>query len=105
MSPLFLKLEAVKTWLRLETDYMDEDEQIKLLMLAAETYVMSAIDNFEANKDDPHYLAAASLICYMLIVDWYERRDFSGGVNEKQRYTIQSLLLQLQTKPTVSLKG
>ena len=62
---------------------------------------VNAIDDFEVNRDDPQYMAAASLICYMLIVDWYERRDFSGGVNEKQRYSIQSLLLQLQTKPTV----
>ena len=99
MTPLFLTLNGVKPWLRLETDYTDEDEQLKLLMVAAESYVMSAIDNFEANRDDPYFMAAASLICYMLIVDWYERRDFSGGVNEKQRYTIQSLLLQLQTKP------
>lgn len=99
MTPLFLKIEAVKEWLRLETEYTDEDNQITMLMLAAEAYVMGAVDNFEVNKDDPHYLAAASLICHMLIVDWYERRDFSGGVNEKQRYTIQSLMLQLQTKP------
>lgn len=101
MTPLFLTLNGVKTWLRLETDYTDEDAEITMLILAAESYVMSAIDNFEVNRDDPQYMAAASLICYMLIVDWYERRDFSGGVNEKQRYSIQSLLLQLQTKPTV----
>lgn len=99
MTPLFLNLDTVKTWLRLETEYTEEDAQLELLMLAAEAYILSSTDNFEANKDDPHYLAAASLICHMLIVDWYERRDFSGGVNEKQRYTLQSLLLQLQTKP------
>lgn len=99
MAPLFLTLDTVKEWLRLETDYVDEDAQLKILMLAAESYVMSAVDNFNIHRDDPHYIAAASLICHMLITDWYERRDFSGGVNEKQRYTISSLLLQLQTKP------
>ena len=100
MNPLFLHLNTVKSWLRLETDYMDEDADIIMLMLAAESYIMSAVNDFKEHEDDPHYMAAASLICHMLIVDWYERRDFSGGVNEKQRYSIQSLLLQLQTTPT-----
>ncbi|MDF2612785.1 MAG: hypothetical protein K0S71_571 [Clostridia bacterium] len=103
MTPLFLKLEDVKSWLRLESDYTDEDTVLNMLILSAEMRVKGAIDNFEQHITDEHFKAAASVICFMLITDWYERRDFSGGISEKMRYTIQSLMLQLQTLPIPTL--
>lgn len=96
MTPKFLKLEEVKEWLRLESDYTDEDQLITLLMVNAENYLKRSITDFETKIIKEDVKASAILVSNMLIVDWYENRDFGGGLNEKLRHSIRSILLQIE---------
>lgn len=96
MIPKFLKLEEVKLWLRLESDYTDEDQLLNLLMVNAENYLKRAITDFETKIEDDSVKASAILVSNMLIVDWYENRDFGGGLNEHLRHSIRSILLQIE---------
>lgn len=96
MIPSFLNMDQVKTWLRLEIDYTDEDQLLTLLMVNAENYLKRSITDFDKKIADESIKTSAILICHMLIVDWYENRDFGGGLNEKLRHSISSILLQIE---------
>jgi uncharacterized phage protein (predicted DNA packaging) len=85
-----LTLEEVKTWLRVDGD--DEDALIGMLVGAAETYLHNAVD---VEFDGTNQLA--KLYCLVLCADWYENRDLIGSQpSDKVRFTIQSMLAQLQ---------
>ena len=96
MIPSFLNMDQVKAWLRLETEYTDEDQLLTLLMVNAENYLKRSISDFDKKMADENIKSSAILICHMLIVDWYENRDFGGGLNEKLRHSISSILLQIE---------
>lgn len=96
MIPSFLNMDQVKAWLRLETEYTDEDQLLTLLMVNAENYLKRSISDFDKKMADESIKSSAILICHMLIVDWYENRDFGGGLNEKLRHSISSILLQIE---------
>lgn len=97
MEFLFLDLEEVKLILRLEDEYIEEDSYLQLLMLNAEDYIWDAVDGLDELIENPGIRAKAKLIAYMLIVDWYEKRDTTGIVSDNLRYSFSSLMLQLQT--------
>ena len=90
MSMAILTLEEAKTWLRVDGE--DEDSLIEMLIGAAETYLGNAT---EVEFDDANQLA--KLFCLVLCADWYENRDLIGQQpSDKVRFTIQSILAQLQ---------
>ena len=101
MRAKYLDLNEVKQFLRLEPDYIEEDIEITMLMLAAESYIEAAVDNIDYKINSSHVLASYKLLAYTLIVDWYENREFSSTQNDKVKFTIQTLLLQLKTAPIV----
>lgn len=103
MIPKFLEMGEVKAWLRLENEYTDEDQIINLLMVNAENYLKRSITDFEIKLADGDFKASAILVANMLIVDWYENRDFGGGLNEKLRHSIRSILLQMELSSGVVL--
>jgi|SRR5690625_903237 len=87
-----LSLEETKLWLREDTDNPDVLKQISMLIFAAENYLKNAtgIEYDSQNKQ-------AKLFCLVLVTDWYENRELTGKrVSEKVRFTIQSMLAQLQ---------
>jgi len=85
-----LTLDETKTWLRV--DGSDEDATIEMLISAAETYLHNATEvEFDAEN------SLAKLFCLVLVADWYENRELIGSQpSDKVRFTIQSMLAQLQ---------
>ncbi|MNV98108.1 Phage gp6-like head-tail connector protein [compost metagenome] len=84
-----LTLEETKKWLRVDDD---EDDIITILIGAAETYLHNAV---EVEFDGTNQLA--KLYCLVLCADWYENRDLIGQQpSDKVRFTIQSIMTQLQ---------
>ena len=85
-----LTLNEAKTWLRIDGE--DEDGIIEMLIGAAEEYLNNAT---EVRFDGSNQLA--KLFCLVLCADWYENRDLIGQQpSDKVRFTIQSMLSQLQ---------
>lgn len=86
---MIVSLKEAKQYLRIDGDY--DDELIKSLILAAEVYLKNAtgIEYDSANS-------LARLFCLVMITDWYENRTQVGAVSDKMRFTVQSLLAQLQ---------
>lgn len=85
-----LTIDETKTWLRV--DGTDEDVLIQTLAGAAEAYLHNAV---EVEFDGRNQLA--KLFCLVLCADWYENRDLIGSQpSDKLRYTVQSILAQLQ---------
>lgn len=85
---MIVTLEEVKQWLRVDGD--DDDLQIGMLINASERYLKEATGiQFDYTNE------LAKLFCLVLIVDWYENREFVGKAGEKVRHTINSILMQL----------
>lgn len=84
-----LELEETKKWLRIDDD---EDDIVGILIGAAEIYLYNAI---EFRPDGTN--ALAKLFCLVLCADWYENRDLIGQQpSDKVRFTVQSIMAQLQ---------
>lgn len=87
---MILELQETKDWLRVDGN--EEDTTITLLIGAAEEYLKNAtgrVFDFTNNQ--------ARLFCLVLVTDWYENRELIGQrPSEKVRFSVQSMLLQLQ---------
>ncbi|MGN7938505.1 head-tail connector protein [Metabacillus sp. 22489] len=87
---MIIELKETKEWLRIDGD--DEDTTLKVLIGAAENYLKNAT----GHEFDQTY-NQAKLFCFVLVTDWYENRELIGNKpSEKVRFTIQSMLTQLQ---------
>lgn len=85
---MIVTLEETKQWLRV--DGTEEDLSIQSLITASEMYLKNATGvTFDQTNE------LAKLFCLVLIVDWYENREFIGKASDKVRHTINSILLQL----------
>lgn len=90
MQMAILTINEAKTWLRVDGN--EEDGLIQMLIGAAEEYLRNAT---EVEFDETNQLA--KLFCLVLCADWYENRDLIGQQpSDKVRFTIQSILAQLQ---------
>lgn len=90
MQMAILTIDEAKTWLRVDGN--EEDGLIQMLIGAAEEYLRNAT---EVEFDETNQLA--KLFCLVLCADWYENRDLIGQQpSDKVRFTIQSILAQLQ---------
>lgn len=87
---MILTLEETKMWLRV--DGADDDPIIEIIRGASETYLNNAVEvEFDASN------ALAKLYCLVLCADWYENRDLIGQQpSDKVRFTVQSIMAQLQ---------
>ncbi|MGQ3739311.1 head-tail connector protein [Bacillus sp. Fil] len=91
---MLIDLKLAKKWLRLEEEDTEEDDILELLIDNAEIYVKGSVGkHYNVTEDNRKQ---AQKIALVLITNWYENRDFSGQVDEKVRYTIKSMVLQLQ---------
>lgn len=84
-----MELKDVKLWLRIDHD--EEDSILQMLIESSKSYYETATGFKYENKPK------INLFCMVLIADWYENRELTGRrVSEKVRFTIQSMLAQLQ---------
>lgn len=91
---MLVDLKLVKKWLRLEEEDTEEDDILELLIDNAEIYIKKAVGkHYNATEGNQKQ---AKKIALVLVTNWYGNRDFSGQVDEKVRYTIKSMVLQLQ---------
>ena len=86
-----LTVYDVKNYIRCD----DDDEQVKALMAAADSYMAGAIDNYadtyeKAGRD---WQAKADLAKKLLITDWYENRT---PTDRPATASVVLLLTQLQ---------
>lgn len=88
---MILTLEEAKQFLKI--DYEDEDSDIKILIKASELYLKNATGKV-FNNTNP----LAVLYCEVLVNEWHGDRSLMAKkeVSEKVRFTLQSILLQLQ---------
>lgn len=85
---MIVTLEETKQWLRV--DGTDDDTLIYTLMTSAELYLKNATGKtFDGTNE------LAKLLCFVLIVDWYENREMIGQTGEAVRHTINSIMMQL----------
>lgn len=88
---MIVTLAEVKTWLKV--DHSEEDSDIQLLIDSAELYIQNATGKvFDSSN------ALARLYCRVLISDWFENRGLmvDGKTSDKVRFTLQSIMMQLQ---------
>lgn len=86
---MILSLLEAKKYLRFETDYTDEDNDITALIGSAEGYLSNA--GCVLNTGDE----VAKLAIKMLVVHWYENREPIGQGNQLA-FGLQSLITQLK---------
>ena len=86
----FMNLEMVKQYLRIDEDY--DDEIIRIMMDAAEQYIIGAVGKFD--KKNPK----ARMLFLAIMQDLYENRVLNIKEDDKQRmsYTFGTIVLQLQ---------
>lgn len=98
---MLVSLQEAKEYLKLD-DYDEEDNLINLFIQNAEIYIEDAIKPIEEMGEKSK--AKAKLIALVLISDFYENRSLnmslgkSMGVSEKVRFTVQSMIFQLQLR-------
>ncbi|MGY6209725.1 head-tail connector protein [Cytobacillus firmus] len=87
---MIIDLAIARKWLREPPE--EDNDIIKLIIGATEEYLKNATGR---TFDDTNN--QARLFCLILVTDWYENRDLIGTKpSEKVRFSIQSMLIQLQ---------
>lgn len=90
-----MELNEVKEYLKIDFD--DDDCLLEMLMSAARLYIRDAI-GYEPDENDER----VKLLLMVLVSDWYEHREYmentssSQKISQKVRYTVHSIVLQLQ---------
>lgn len=90
---MIIDLPLTRKWLREPPE--EDDEILNLIIGAAVAYLKNATGRvFDSTNNQ------ARLFCLVLVTDWYENRELIGiKPSEKVRFSIQSMLLQLQNLP------
>ncbi|MFJ5713120.1 head-tail connector protein [Neobacillus sp. NPDC093127] len=90
---MIIELEETKSWMRI--DGADDDPILDIIIGAAEEYLEGATGRkFDSTVN------RAKIFCFVLATDWFENRELIGvGPSEKMRFSIQSMLAQLQYAP------
>ncbi|BEP28810.1 head-tail connector protein [Helicovermis profundi] len=88
---MIVNLEEVKQFLRIDSEDVDEDTILQIILDAAEEYLKDA-----TGKTFTGDSSKAKLFIMVLVTDWYENREMIGKASDKTRLSIQSLLLQLE---------
>lgn len=88
---MIVSLDEAKLYLRLETDYKDEDVLIQTLIDTAEESVKNATGiTFDSTNN------LAKLYVIILVADFYDNRSTLQDLKTKTRTTLESIILQLQ---------
>ena len=88
-------LEDVKLYLRIDGDA--EDSLLQACMAAAESYLISAVSDYETNYEaSADYAAKADLVSLALISEMYRNREPSNDWRADYPFYIRSQITQLQ---------
>ncbi|KHO32070.1 hypothetical protein OR62_13890 [Clostridium tetani] len=87
-----ITLEEVKEYCRIDTE--EEDNILKLLLRNAELYIEDS--SIAISEMSDRTKEKAKLLALVLISDWYDNRSYNMKTSEKARYTVRSLLTQIQ---------
>ena len=88
-------LEDVKLYLRIDGDA--EDSLLQACMAAAESYLISAVSDYETNYEaSADYAAKADLVSLALISEMYRNREPSNDGRADYPFYIRSQITQLQ---------
>lgn len=104
MEPTILTIEEVKSYLRLEESYLDEDAILSTFMLAAEGYLETHVgsDVFAvlgtAGNEKP--TAKAKIYCLAIVAEFYDSRS-NEGISEGLKSTLSLLGNQLKYGVTI----
>lgn len=83
-----MDIQSVKKFLHV--DYDDDDELIELMISAAKDYIINAVGKYDDNKP------LMRLLLLNLVTGMYDTRTYTISQTEKQQYTTNSIVLQLQ---------
>lgn len=88
---MIITTEEAKQYLKIDND--DEDSDIQSLINGAELYLYNATGKTFDNTNP-----LAKLYCRILVTEWYENRSLMEEykTSGKVRFTLQSIMLQLQ---------
>lgn len=89
-----MDLAMVKSYLRVDYDY--DDDFITLAMGAAESYLQSAVDDWEKKSKKKNIKSKADIVRLALIQEMYDNRMLINEKSKDLSYTIRSLITQLQ---------
>lgn len=91
---MIVTLDEIKNFCKVDFD--DDDNLLTLIEASAEQYLINAGGNITTLTDADKNLA--KLYILVLVNDWYNNRNLlaDNKISEKVRYTLQSILLQLQ---------
>ncbi|MDE6833190.1 MAG: head-tail connector protein [Ruminococcus sp.] len=89
-----MSLDLIKEYLKIDFD--DDDRILEMLLDSARRYVRDAV-GYQPDESDER----VKLLLLVLISDWYEHRKYmeisnTKSISQKVRYTIHSIVLQLQ---------
>lgn len=88
---MIVNLNEAKLFLRIDSDYTDEDTLIQTLISAAEEHLKNATGVTFDNTNN-----LAKLYVNVLVSDYYSNRSATQEIKIKTRYILDSILLQLQ---------
>ena len=88
---MIVTLEETKLYLRLDSDYTEEDTLIQTLISASEEHLYNATGIVFDNTNN-----LAKLYINILVADYYNKRSATDGTSEKTRFALQSIKTQLQ---------
>lgn len=90
-----MSLDLIKEYLKIDFD--DDDRILEMLLGSARRYVRDAV-GYQPDESDER----VKLLLLVLISDWYEHREYTEStlktqnISQKVRYTVRSIVLQLQ---------
>lgn len=90
-----MTLDLIKEYLKIDFD--DDDRILEMLLGSARRYVLDAV-GYQPDETDER----VKLLLLVLISDWYEHREYTENtlktqnLSQKVRYTVRSIVLQLQ---------
>ncbi|GAA0115291.1 head-tail connector protein [Clostridium senegalense] len=90
---MIITLEEAKNYLRI--DFEDDDSYINMLIEQAESYLKDCIDNFDTKMQVERFQKKAKLCSMVIVQNMYDERSFSTKDNEKLRYIVASMLMQM----------
>lgn len=90
---MIITLEEAKNYLRV--DFEDDDSYINMLIEQAEEYLRDCIDNFDTKMQVERFQKKAKLCSMVIIQNMYDERSFITKDNEKLRYIVASMLMQM----------
>lgn len=95
-----MELSVIKEYLKIDFD--DDDRLLEMLLDAARKYLFDAV-GYKPDETDER----VKLLLLVLISDWYEHREYmetsnTQKISQKVRYTVRSIILQLQYSEEIS---